>query len=66
MILVGNYVIACSPCRYTDVRGVFDYVSTTSGRAVKQHGAIERFALLVISQRWGAVIEEALPPHTLV
>jgi hypothetical protein len=44
---------------------MFDYVSTTSGKASTTDGAIERFAMLVTSQRWGAVIEEAQPPHTL-
>ena len=44
---------------------MFDYVSTTSGRASTDGGAIERFAILVTHQRWGAVIEEAQPPHTL-
>jgi ribosomal protein L3 len=42
---------------------MFDYVSTTSGRG--NAGAIERFAILVTHQHWGAVIEEAQPPHTL-
>jgi hypothetical protein len=55
----------CPPCRYTDVRGMFDYVSTTGGRASAAAGAIERFAILITHQHWGAVIEEAQPPHTL-
>lgn len=49
---------------YTDVRGRFDYVTTTSGES-SNGGSIERFAILVTSQRLGAVIEEAQPPATL-
>lgn len=56
---------------YTDVRGRFDYVTTTStpdsggGFGGGGSAPIERFAILVASRGWGTVIEEAPPPPTL-
>ena len=44
---------------YTDVRGRFDYASVnTPGRQ-----AVERFAVLVLSDDRGADIREATPPQ---
>jgi hypothetical protein len=43
---------------YTDLRGLFDYASLTS----EEIAAVERFAILVISDTHGAVIREVAPP----
>ena len=44
---------------YTDVRGRFDYASVNT----PERKAIERFAVLVLSDDRGAVIREAAPPQ---
>lgn len=44
---------------YTDLRGRFDYVSVNS----PERRAVERFAVLVLSEDRGAVIREAAPPQ---
>ncbi len=43
---------------YTDLRGRFDYVSVNT----PERQAIERFAILVLSEDKGALIREAAPP----
>ena len=43
---------------YTDLRGRFDYASLS---AQKSRGAV-RYALLVLSDKDGAVIREVAPP----
>jgi hypothetical protein len=43
---------------YTDLRGRFDYSSLSTGDL----DGVERFALLVLSEEHGAVIQEAAPP----
>mmetsp|Transcript_36670 Transcript_36670/g.50458 ORF Transcript_36670/g.50458 Transcript_36670/m.50458 type:complete len:789 (+) Transcript_36670:321-2687(+) len=43
---------------YTDVRGIFDYVSLTNEKL----SSVSRFAILVISEENGALIAEASPP----
>jgi hypothetical protein len=44
---------------YTDVRGRFDYASVNT----PERQAVERFAVLVLSDDRGAVIREAAPPQ---
>jgi hypothetical protein len=44
---------------YTDIRGRFDYASVNT----PERQAIERFAMLVLSEDRGAVIREAAPPQ---
>jgi hypothetical protein len=44
---------------YTDIRGRFDYTSVNT----PERQAIERFAMLVLSEDRGAVIREATPPQ---
>jgi hypothetical protein len=44
---------------YTDIRGRFDYVSVNT----PDRQAVERFAVLVLSDERGAVIREAAPPQ---
>jgi hypothetical protein len=44
---------------YTDLRGRFDYVSVNT----PERQAIERFAVLVLSEDRGALIREAAPPQ---
>jgi hypothetical protein len=44
---------------YTDIRGRFDYASVNT----PERQAIERFAVLVLSDERGAVIREAAPPQ---
>ena len=44
---------------YTDVRGRFDYASVNT----PDRRAVERFAVLVLSDDRGAVIREAAPPQ---
>jgi hypothetical protein len=44
---------------YTDVRGRFDYASVNT----PERQAVERFAVLVLSDERGAVIREAAPPQ---
>jgi hypothetical protein len=43
---------------YTDIRGAFDYTSLSTGEL----GAVDRFAVLVLSDTDGALIAEAGPP----
>jgi hypothetical protein len=43
---------------YTDLRGRFDYVSLSD----EGSGAVERFAILVLSDTEGGVVREAAPP----
>jgi hypothetical protein len=43
---------------YTDLRGRFDYASLTRGDL----GAIDRFALLILSEEHGATVRQAAPP----
>ncbi len=43
---------------YTDLRGRFDYASLSADMA----GRVERFAILVLSEKHGAVIHEVAPP----
>jgi len=43
---------------YTDLRGRFDYSSLSTGDL----DGVDRFALLVLSDDHGAVIQEAVPP----
>lgn len=43
---------------YTDLRGRFDYASTSTGDVQE----VERFAILVLSDEAGAVVREAPPP----
>jgi hypothetical protein len=45
---------------YTDRRGKFDYAATTSSAPFSV--AIARFAILVVSDEFGAIIEEVDPP----
>jgi hypothetical protein len=44
---------------YTDLRGRFDYASVNT----PERQAIERFAMLVLSEGHGAVIRETAPPQ---
>src|SRR5262245_41935043 len=44
---------------YTDLRGRFDYASVNT----PERQAVERFAVLVLSDERGAVIREAAPPQ---
>ena len=44
---------------YTDLRGRFDYVSVNT----PERQAIERFAILVLSEDRGAAIREVAPPQ---
>ena len=44
---------------YTDVRGRFDYASVNT----PERRAVERFAVLVLSDDRGAVIREVAPPQ---
>ncbi len=43
---------------YTDLRGIFDYVSVSAPAR-----SVERFALLVLSEEHGALVREAPPPQ---
>jgi len=43
---------------YTDLRGRFDYSSLSTGDLDR----VDRFALLVLSDEHGAVVQEAAPP----
>ena len=43
---------------YTDLRGRFDYSSLSTN----QLNRVKRFSLLLMSEKNGAVIREALPP----
>ena len=43
---------------YTDLRGRFDYASTSSDMLDR----VERFAILVMSPQDGALVREAAPP----
>ena len=48
---------------YTDLRGRFDYVSVSEDSAGGQDvGALERLAILVLSENNGAAVREADPP----
>jgi hypothetical protein len=44
---------------YSDLRGRFDYVSVNT----PERQAVERFAILVLSEDRGAAIREAAPPQ---
>ncbi|HEY3788602.1 MAG TPA: hypothetical protein VGL71_07095, partial [Urbifossiella sp.] len=44
---------------YTDLRGRFDYASVNT----PERQAIQRFAVLILSDDHGAVIREAAPPQ---
>ena len=44
---------------YTDLRGRFDYASLSTD----QLGEVERFAILVMSEKNGALVREAEPPR---
>ncbi len=44
---------------YTDLRGRFDYASVNT----PERQAIQRFAVLILSDDHGAVIKEAAPPQ---
>lgn len=43
---------------YTDLRGKFDYTSLNTG----EMDDVERFAILILSEKNGAVVREAAPP----
>lgn len=45
---------------YTDLRGMADYASLSTDEL----GSIDRFSILVLSEKHGAVIKEAAPPRT--
>jgi hypothetical protein len=45
---------------YTDLRGVFEYASTSTGEL--EAGKVRRFAVLVMSEQHGAAVKEAGPP----
>ena len=44
---------------YTDLRGRFDYVSVNT----PERQAIDRFAVLVLSDESGALIKDVVPPQ---
>jgi hypothetical protein len=44
---------------YTDLRGRFDYASVST----PEKSPVERFAVLVLSDEYGALIREASPPQ---
>lgn len=46
---------------YTDLRGRFDY-ATVNASADDDLGNVQRFAILVLSDEYGAVVREAPPP----
>jgi hypothetical protein len=49
---------------YTDLRGRFDYASVSTPSSVAQdRQPISRFAILVLSEERGALIQEAAPPQ---
>ena len=43
---------------YTDLRGRFDYASVNTG----QLGGVQKFAILVLSEKHGSTVREAKPP----
>ncbi|MCP4107944.1 MAG: hypothetical protein GY749_20765 [Desulfobacteraceae bacterium] len=43
---------------YTDLRGKFDYVSLSTDDLDR----VEKFAILILSEEYGAIIREAVPP----
>jgi hypothetical protein len=43
---------------YSDPRGIFDYASLSAGGL----DSVEKFSLLVLSEKDGAVVREAAPP----
>ena len=43
---------------YTDIRGRFDYVALSTNDL----DFVNRFALLILSESHGAVVQEAVPP----
>lgn len=44
---------------YTDLRGRFDYASVSSNEVQ----SVERFAILIVSEKFGAVVREVNPPR---
>ncbi|TNV72726.1 hypothetical protein FGO68_gene2890 [Halteria grandinella] len=46
---------------YTDMRGRFDY-GQLSGTSIDN---VEKFAVFIASEKWGSVVKECKPPHTL-
>ena len=43
---------------YTDLRGRFDYTSLSTNEL----DFVKKFSLLVLSEKFGAVVQEAAPP----
>jgi hypothetical protein len=43
---------------YTDLRGRFDYVSLNTDELDR----VEKFAMLILSEKSGAIVKEASPP----
>jgi len=43
---------------YTDLRGLFDYASVSTDDLDR----VEKFAILVLSEEYGGLIRETLPP----
>jgi hypothetical protein len=43
---------------YTDIRGRFDYLSLNTSEL----DAVEKFAILILNEEYGALIRETAPP----
>ena len=55
----GKHYVVVHKDGYTDIRGRFDYASVNTPERM----AIQRFAVLVLSEEKGALIREAAPPQ---